>query len=84
MAELPEFVYLITASSEWPVSAIADDHPTTPRRVAAEVERRMQSGNCPTIDYIHVWRVPVRDAVEMKLVPEERIPASLREVAAGE
>jgi hypothetical protein len=77
--KLPEFVYLITVSSEWPVSAIADDHPTTAERVETEVERRMKSGNIPDRSYVKVWRVPVRDAVEMDLMPAAVVRPSLRE-----
>lgn len=79
MSKLPEFVYLITVSSEWPVSAIADDHPATADRVEDEVKRRMESGNVPNRSYVKVWRVPVRDAVEMDLMPAATVRASLRE-----
>jgi hypothetical protein len=79
MAELPEFIYLITVETQWMVSAIAGDHPNTPERVVAEVERR--SGTAPGSDArggTHVWRVPVAGAVEMDIVPGEVIKPSLR------
>ena len=76
--KLPELVYLITVKSEWPVSAIADDHSTTPERVEREVERRCRSANVPHRSYVHVWRVPVKDAVEMELMPRAEVKPSLR------
>lgn len=76
---LPEFVYLITVSSEWPVSAIADDHPTTAGRVEDEVARRMKSGNVPNRSYVKVWRVPVKDATEVELMPSAVVRPGLRE-----
>jgi len=77
--KLPEFVYLVTVDSEWPVSAIAGDHPSTPDLVEREVERRCQSANVPHRSYVHVWRVPVENAVEMELLPSATVRPSLRE-----
>jgi hypothetical protein len=77
--KLPEFIYLVTVDSEWPVSAIADDHPSTAERVEREVERRCQSGNVPHRSYVHVWRVPVAGAVEVELLPSAVVRPSLRE-----
>ena len=77
--KLPEFVYLVTVDSEWPVSAIADDNPATAERVEDEVARRCKSGNVPNRSYVHVWRVPVSGAVEMDLIPSAAVRASLRE-----
>lgn len=77
--KLPEFVYLITTSREWPVSAIAGNPPGVADWVAAEVRRRAQSANVLHEREVRVWRVPVRDAVEMELLPAEVVKATLRE-----
>lgn len=81
--QLPEYVYLITVDGEWPVSAIADDHPTTAERVTKEVTRRTTGQNVQARSRAHVWRVPVSDAVEMKLIPAQAIPAALEEATAS-
>jgi hypothetical protein len=77
--KLPEFVYLITVSSEWPVSAIAGDHSSVAETVEREVERRMESANVPHRSYIKIWRVSVKDAVEIDLMPSAVVRPSLRE-----
>jgi hypothetical protein len=90
MTKLPEYVYLITVDSEWPVSAIAGDHPSVPELIEAEIQRRCQSQNVPNRGYVHVWRVPVQlacsaasstawDATEMELLPAAVVKPSLRE-----
>jgi hypothetical protein len=78
MADLPEFVYLIKADGEWPVSAIADDHPATPETIDREVQRRRQSANVGLYGRVRIWRVPVAGAVEMDLVPAQTVKPSLR------
>lgn len=79
MTKLPEFVYLVTVEDEWPVSAIAGDHPTTPDRIEREVERRTTGQHRQARERARVWRVPVKDAVEMELLPRAEIKPSLRE-----
>ena len=79
MTDLPEFVYLVTVDSEWPVSAIADDHPGTAERVAREVERRSQSGNVWRPGLVHVWKARLADACEVDLLPSVMTRPSLRE-----
>jgi hypothetical protein len=79
VTKLPEFVYLITVDSEWPVSAIADDHSSVPELIEAEIQRRWWSQNVPNRGYVHVWRVPVQDATEMELLPAAVVRPSLRE-----
>jgi hypothetical protein len=84
MAELPEYVYLVMVEGEWPVSAIADDHPSMPERVADEVQRRTSGSNPPrSTTHAHVWRVRVADAVEMDLLPAQTVKPSLRVKLGG-
>ena len=80
MSKLPEFVYLITVDSEWPVSALAGDSTdgAMAERIEHVVERRCRSENVPHRSYVHVWRVPVKDAVEMELLPRAEVKPSLR------
>lgn len=80
MSKLPEFVYLVTVEGEWPVTAIAGDHPSAIDRVADAVKRRADNAHGFTAD-VRVWRVPVTEAVQMKLTPATVLPASL---AAGD
>lgn len=77
--EIPEFVYLITMDSEWVVTAVADCHPSTPEAVAKEVERRNNNSSSP-LRRVRVLRARLVDIQEMELVPEQTIPASLREL----
>jgi hypothetical protein len=91
VTKLPEYVYLITVDSEWPVSAIAGDHSSVAQLIEAEIQRRCQSQNVPNRGYVHVWRVPVQlacsaassaawDATEMELLPPTAVVRpSLRE-----
>lgn len=82
MTQLPEFVYLITVDGEWPVTAIADDHPSTADAVASHVERRKQSSNVTHNSQIHVWKVPVTNAREVDLLPAAVVRPQLRERAS--
>jgi hypothetical protein len=81
MAEMPEFVYLITVDGEWPVSAIAADHISTPERIEREVERRGKgsSWGSQSRQRVHVWRVKVEYVQEVYLMPTTTVKASLRE-----
>jgi hypothetical protein len=83
MSDLPEFVYLIAVDGEWPVSAVASDHPSTERwvaeRVEAEVARRRQSSNVWHDGQIHVWKARLTDLREMDLLPAATVKPSLRE-----
>ncbi len=78
MTKLPEFVYLVTVDNEWPVSAIAGDHPSVIDWVAAEVKRREASANAAYPQMVHVWRVPVADAVEVEISQPAVVPASMK------
>jgi len=78
MPELPEFVYLITVDGMWPVSAIADCHPSTPEQVEREVRRRTSDRS---ILQAHVWKCRLADVQEVTLVPAAVVPPSLKEHA---
>jgi hypothetical protein len=76
---VPEFVYLVTVDNEWPVSVIADDHPTiTAELVAAEVDRRAKSGNVCHGSQVKVWRARLTDVQKMDLMPAATVRPSLR------
>lgn len=79
MADIPEFVYLVTVDGEWPVSAIADCHPTTPESVEREVKRRSESGNVWHAGQVHVWKCRLTDVREVDLLPAAVVRPSLRE-----
>lgn len=82
--DLPEFVYLVTSRTEWPVSALADDNPgITAGRVDREVARRRESGNVLSPGDLKVWRARLTDVVEVDLMPETVVRASLRTRDAG-
>ena len=78
---LPEFVYLIWTAAEWPVDAVAGDHPLTAQWVAERVQKRVASPNVINAADVRVWRVRVTEPVEMELTPETVTPPSLREVS---
>ena len=79
MADLPEFVYLITVEGQWPVWATAGDHSSVPEWIEREVIRRTSGENRQARSRAHVWRIPVTGAVEMEVQAATVIPASLRE-----
>ena len=80
MADLPEYVYLVTVDCEWPVSALADDHPTIMAEVVErEVARRAGSGNVSRPSQVHVWKARLVDVREVDLMPATTVRASLRE-----
>lgn len=80
MAELPQYVYLVTVDTEWPVSAIADDNPAIiAGRVEREVARRSASGNVWRDGLIHVWKARLADIREVDLMPSATVKPSLRE-----
>lgn len=70
-----EYVYLVSAEGEWPVDAIAHDHPSAPERVEAEVKRRQEGDR---MRRIHVWRIPVTGLVELELIEARTVEAELR------
>ena len=78
MADLPEFVYLVTVDTEWPVSVIADDHPSTPERVERIVQSRRESPNVWP-EHVHVWKARLTDVREVDLLPTTTVSPSLRE-----
>jgi hypothetical protein len=77
--EIPEFVYLVTVDAEWPVSAIADDHPSIAERVEDVVTRRRKSENVYRPDQVHVWKARLTDVREVDLLPAATTRPSLRE-----
>jgi hypothetical protein len=80
MTDLPEFVYLVTVDGEWPVSAIADCHPTTPESVEREVKRRTSGGLVPrSTAHAHIWKCRLADVREVDLLPAASVKPSLRE-----
>lgn len=86
MPDIPEYVYLVTVDSEWPVSALADDHPLIADRVELEVSRRRALGNvsgCVSLSRVRVYRARLVDVVEMDLEPTRTVGASLREREQG-
>jgi hypothetical protein len=78
--ELPDHVYLITVDGEWPVTAVAADHPSLPDRIERAVQSRVANGPQRDIRKVHVWRVPVMQATEVELVPAKVLPASISEI----
>jgi hypothetical protein len=84
MAEIPEFVYLVTVDGEWPVSAIADDHPSIASIVETEVLRRRTSANVSRPEQVHVWSARLTDVREVDLLPAVTTEPSLRERDSGE
>lgn len=85
MAEVPEFVYLITVDTEWPVSAIAvDNGGIIAAQVEREVERRRSSANVWYPQQVHVWKARLADVVEVDLMPSAVVGPSLRERAEGD
>lgn len=79
MTELPEFVYLVTVDTEWPVSAIASDHPSIAEQVEREVARRRASANVSRPGQVHVWKARLADVREVDLIPAVTTGPSLRE-----
>lgn len=73
--KLPEYVYLITVDGEWPVTAVAGDHPGAIDRVAAAVKRRTGNARGFSSD-IRIWRVRVTEPAEMKMTTATVVPAS--------
>lgn len=79
MTDLPEFVYLVTVDSEWPVSAIASDHPSIAEQVEREVSRRRANRNVLRPEQVHVWKARLVDVREVDLMPTTTVQASIRE-----
>lgn len=79
--KLPEHIYLVTVEGEWPVTAIAGDHPGVIDHVAAAVKRRTENASGFSAS-VRVWRVPVTGAAEMELTPPQMLPASVKPVAS--
>lgn len=80
MADLPEFVYLLTTAREWPVSVIVDygdDEASTAQLVASEVERRTASQNVLRPDEVRIHRARLTDIREVVFTPATVVPPSL-------
>ena len=73
MARLPEHVYLIVTEGEWDTAAVMGDHPSAPAEVVAESERRKAAAT----GAVHVWQVPLADAMEFDPVPAHVVPDAL-------
>lgn len=73
---LPEVVYLITVDGEWPVSAFAEDHPSTADRVEVGVAHRMKDAPSRCI---HVWKADLVNVREVDLMPATTIRAKIVE-----
>jgi hypothetical protein len=79
VTDLPEFVYLVTVDTEWPVSAIASDHPSIAEQVENEVARRRMSRNVLEPRQVHVWKARLADVREVDLMPAVTTRPSIRE-----
>lgn len=79
MAELPEFVYLVTVDTEWPVSVVVDDHPSAAERIERVVKERRAGGNVSRPEQVHVWKARLTDVREVDLLPTTTVGPSLRE-----
>jgi hypothetical protein len=73
MTKLPTHVYLVTVDTEWPVSAIASDHPSIAERVQDEVLRRFASENVMRPEQVHVRKACLTDVIEVDLVPARTV-----------
>jgi hypothetical protein len=77
---IPPFVYLVTVDTEWPISAILDDHPTlTAMRVEDEVTRRRRSTNVARPEQVRVWKARLVDIHEVDLLLSTTVGPSLCE-----
>jgi len=79
MVELPEHVYLVTVDGEWPVSAIADDHPSIAATIELAVDRRAHSQNVSNRAQVHVWKARLVDCREVDLIPATTTEPQIRE-----
>jgi hypothetical protein len=77
-----EFVYLVTVDSEWPVTAIADDHPSTPDRIERAVQDRKQ-GRPLGHHGVRVWRARLADLTEVEFVPAHIIPPEIKDMGGS-
>ena len=77
--KIPDFIYLITVDSEWPVSLIADNE-TVAASVEREVHRRASSGNVSHPGQVKVWKARLTDVVPVQLNPAKTVGPSLTEV----
>ena len=75
MARLPGYVYLIMAEGQWPVAAVAGDHPGAPDEVLAAVAARSGTAGAP----VRVWKVSLAGAVPVDAIPPREVPAELAE-----
>lgn len=77
-ADPPKFVYLIVATTEWPVDAIADG-PHAVSHVQRVVEGRLRSGNVGgDLHRVKVFRARIDDMEEVEYLPATTVAAQLR------
>lgn len=80
MTDLPEFVYLVTTATEWPVSVLVNDNDGIfAERVERVVARRRESANVYHPGQVHVWKARLAEAVEVDLLPSATTRPSIRE-----
>lgn len=74
----PEFVYLIVATTEWPVDAVADG-PHAVHHVDRIVAKRLTSGNVQGERHrVKVFRARIEDLEEVELLPATVVGPQLR------
>jgi hypothetical protein len=66
-----QYVYLVTAAGEWPITAIADG----PHAAYQVEERARQRGKNHAV---RVWRATISDITEIELIPARTVQAELR------
>lgn len=79
MVELPEFVYLVTVDTEWPISVVVDYGHDAADHVARVVDQRGASANVWRSGQVHVWKARLTDMREVDLMPSVTTRPALRE-----
>lgn len=75
MTDLPEFVYLVTVDTEWPVTVVVAYENDDAERVAQAVRQRVNHKG----GRAHVWKARLADVREVDLIPSTVVKASIRE-----
>lgn len=79
MTKLPEFVYLVTVDTEWPISVVVDYGNAVADDVARVVDQRGASANVYQVGQVHVWKARLSDIREVDLMPSVTTRPALRE-----
>lgn len=80
MTDLPEFVYLVSVDTEWPVSVVVDyGDSLTAGRVEDVVVSRRKSDNVSWPGQVHVWKARLTDIREVDLLPAVTTRPVIRE-----